>query len=206
MRPTEERIIPDQMDPMNGMLLEHIARYHFAIHYCTGDVLDIAAGAGYGTQLIAKSCKEKVNSVTGVDLSQEAITYARGRYHHPLARYLQGNALDSTFMKSIGPFDTIISFETIEHVPDDRLFLDRLMSRLNPGGTLILSTPFGRGRGKPSNDPFHTHQLTQDEFRELFKDYPETEFYYQRGVLIEPPRDDMYHPIGIALYRKLIID
>ncbi|AQQ54534.1 class I SAM-dependent methyltransferase [Planococcus lenghuensis] len=202
MRLTEERIVPDNMDPMNGMLLEHIARYHFAIYYCRGTVLDIASGAGYGTQLIAKTCKDKVTQVIGADLSQEAITYARGRYHHPLAYFRQGDALDDSFMDSLGQFDTILSFETIEHVPDDRLFLEQLMKRLKPGGTLILSTPFGRGRGQPSNDPFHVHQLTPGEFRNLFSPYPGTEFYYQRGVLIEPPRENMYHPIGIALYTK----
>lgn len=50
-----ERVIPYLMSPMNGLLLEHIARYQFAIDYVQGRALDIACGVGYGVQLIAKA-------------------------------------------------------------------------------------------------------------------------------------------------------
>ncbi|WP_367226134.1 hypothetical protein [Exiguobacterium sp. AM39-5BH] len=43
---TGERVIPDRMDSMNGLLLEHISRYHFALLYMNGRVLDFASGAG----------------------------------------------------------------------------------------------------------------------------------------------------------------
>lgn len=54
-----ERIIPKLMKPMNGMLLEHIARYYFATPYVRGRVLDIACGTGYGSHLVAKERKRR---------------------------------------------------------------------------------------------------------------------------------------------------
>ena len=50
---TGERVIPKKMSPMNNLLLEHIARYQFALPYLEGRVLDMACGAGYGTHMIA---------------------------------------------------------------------------------------------------------------------------------------------------------
>ncbi|WP_019415411.1 bifunctional 2-polyprenyl-6-hydroxyphenol methylase/3-demethylubiquinol 3-O-methyltransferase UbiG [Paenisporosarcina sp. TG20] len=199
MKLTDERVVPDLMNPMNGLLLEHIARYQFSIEYAKGEVLDLACGSGFGTQLIAKARKENITTVIGVDVSSEAILYARGRYYHPLVSYKQGSVEDNNFMNSLGLFDTIISFETIEHVSDDRLFLQQLLNRLKPGGTLVLSTPFGKGRETSCSAEFHYHQLTVDEFHHLFDAYPQTMFYYQKGVLIEPPRNSIHYPLGIAV-------
>ncbi len=199
MQVTEERIVPDLMNPMNGLLLEHICRYHFSINYVKGAVLDLACGSGYGAQLIAKACKKNISTVTGVDVSSEAIHYAKGRYYHPLVSFVQGSVEDSCFMDSLGLFDTIISFETIEHVENDRLFVEQLIKSLRPGGTLILSTPFGKGRGNTCSSLYHYHQLTVTEFHDLFTDYPQTLFYYQKGVLIEPPRNSIHYPLGIAV-------
>ncbi|GAA3317265.1 hypothetical protein GCM10020331_015500 [Ectobacillus funiculus] len=61
--------------------------------------------------------------------------------------YIQGDALDPELPEKLGLFDTILSFETIEHVQDDQLFMNNLYRMLKPGGRLILSSPFGRGRG-----------------------------------------------------------
>jgi SAM-dependent methyltransferase len=43
---------------------------------------------------------------------------------------------------SLGSFDQIICFETIEHVTDDQGLVRSLAQMLEPGGQLLLSTPF----------------------------------------------------------------
>ncbi|HET7627468.1 MAG TPA: class I SAM-dependent methyltransferase [Bacillales bacterium] len=198
-----ERIIPDLMKPTNGMLLEHVARYYFATPYVKGKVLDIACGTGYGTQMIAKLCKNKAEVVVGADKDAKALTYAKGRYHHPLIRWAEADAENAELPSALGTFTTIVSFETIEHLHDDRRFLRNLHAMLEPGGTLVLSTPFGRGRGRPTNEPFHVHQLTPDEFRALFGSFRDVDFFYQRGVTFEPrQRDGIRYPFGIAVARK----
>ena len=199
---TGERIIPKLMKPMNGMLLEHIARYYFAIPYIKGRVLDIACGTGYGCHMVAKDRKREVHEIIGVDVDQETILYANREYNHQKVTYIQGDALDPELPKKLGLFDTILSFETIEHVQDDQLFMDNLYRMLKPGGRLILSSPFGRGRGMPTSEPFHVHQLTPKEFEELFTRFSSMEMYYQRGVTFEKPRDDVRYFIGVAVCTK----
>jgi SAM-dependent methyltransferase len=43
---------------------------------------------------------------------------------------------------SLGRFDQIICFETIEHLTDDQGLVRSLAAMLEPGGQLLLSTPF----------------------------------------------------------------
>jgi len=202
LKDTEERVIPEMMKPTNNMLLEHISRYYFSTPYVKGRALDIACGSGYGTQMIAKACKYQIERIIGVDLNSDAIEYAKGRYYHPMATYEVRDALDPLLRDKIGTFDTILSFETIEHVAEEELFMNNLHDLLNPGGTLVLSTPFGHGRGIPCGSPFHIHQYTKEEFIDLFQAFSDVEVYYQRGVTIEPPRTEVYYPIGVAVCRK----
>ncbi|PTX63213.1 methyltransferase family protein [Melghirimyces profundicolus] len=203
MKPTEERIVPEWMKPTNGLLLEHVARYYFAAPYVRGRVLDLACGAGYGTQMVAKLRKKEVEEVIGVDRDRDAVEYARRTYYHPLAHYRVADATDPELPEKLGTFDTVLSFETLEHMPDDRFFVRQLERLLRRGGTLVLSTPFGRGRGIPCKDPFHFHQLTPAEFHELFGGFREKTFFYQRGVTFESAcREGVRYPFGIAVCRK----
>jgi 2-polyprenyl-3-methyl-5-hydroxy-6-metoxy-1,4-benzoquinol methylase len=199
---TGERIIPKTMKMMNGMLLEHIARYYFALPYIQGRVLDIACGTGYGSHLVAKDRKREVTEIVGVDIDEQTIHYANKEYHHQKVTFMQGDALDPLLPERLGMFDTILSFETVEHVEDDLTFMDHLYQMLKPGGTLVLSSPFGRGRGMPTSEPFHVHQLTPKEFEGLFERFSTVEIYYQRGPTFEKKREGVRYFIGVAVCTK----
>ncbi|WP_163537226.1 class I SAM-dependent methyltransferase [Gracilibacillus sp. YIM 98692] len=204
LKDTGERVIPEKMKITNELLIEHIARYHFAVNYANGRVLDFASGSGYGTHITAKKCKKRVSEVIGVDIDLEVVEYARKTYYHPLTTYLQEDVTDPNLPKKLGQFDTILSFETIEHVEEEEQFLSNIYNLLKPGGKLVLSTPFGQGRGKPCGSPFHVHQLTEEEFNNLFNEYSETHFYYQKGALIEPAgvETNGNKPLGLVVCQK----
>jgi SAM-dependent methyltransferase len=53
---------------------------------------------------------------------------------------------------SMGDFDQIICFETIEHVNDDEGLVRSLASMLRPGGALLLTAPFS------GHHPLHTEE------------------------------------------------
>ncbi|MDQ0352964.1 2-polyprenyl-3-methyl-5-hydroxy-6-metoxy-1,4-benzoquinol methylase [Alkalibacillus filiformis] len=199
---TGERVIPKMMDPMNPLLLEHIARYQFALPYLRGRVLDLSCGSGYGSHMIAKRRKREVEEVIGIDLDPDIIKYAKGEYYHPKTQFIEANAIDETLIDRVGTFDAIVSFETIEHIAEEQALLDNYYRLLKPGGKLIVSTPFGQGRGKPCGSPFHVHQLTEQEFKALFTNYSNSQFFYQDGVLIEPKRENVRYPLGIAVCTK----
>nr|WP_220127337.1 class I SAM-dependent methyltransferase [Halobacillus locisalis] len=190
------------MDPMNQLLLEHVARYQFALSYVEGRVLDLSCGAGYGTHMVAKHRKDQVDEVIGADLDKEIIDYAKGAYYHPNSSFIVEDATNRTLKDKIGTFDVVLSFETYEHIEDEEKLLANYYDLLKPGGSLIVSTPFGKGRGIECGSPFHVHQITPEEFKGLFPDYSSTQFFYQHGVLIEPPRENVYYPLGIAVCKK----
>ncbi|MBM7554376.1 methyltransferase domain-containing protein [Thalassobacillus pellis] len=199
---TGERVIPEYMKPMNKLLLEHMARYQFALPYAKGRVLDLSCGAGYGTHMLAKERKNEVEKVVGVDIDEEIIQYAKGAYYHPNSEFEVMDAVDPKLPEKLGTFDVITSFETYEHIENEERLLQNYYELLKPGGTLLVSTPFGQGRGKECGSPFHIHQLTPEEFRDLFPEYSAKEFFYQKGVLIEPSRDIVHYPLGIAVCHK----
>ncbi|MEW9671710.1 class I SAM-dependent methyltransferase [Ammoniphilus sp. 3BR4] len=184
------------------MLLEHIARYYFATPYIYGRVLDIACGTGYGCHMVAKERKREITEVIGVDIDEETLYYANREYNHQKVTYVKGDVLDPHLPGQLGEFDVILSFETIEHVKEDQIFMDHLYQMLKPGGTLVLSSPFGRGRGMPTNEPYHFHQFTPEEFEDLFTRFSDVEIYYQRGVTFEKPRDGVRYFIGMAVCKK----
>lgn len=207
IKDTGERIIPENMKITNELLIEHIARYHFAIPYMTGGrILDFACGAGFGTHIIAKKKKQEIDEVIGIDLDKEVLAYAKQTYYHPKSTFIQGDVTDPNLVDQLGMFDSIVSFETYEHIAEEVKFLTNVYQLLKPGGTLVLSTPFGKGRGEPCGSPFHVHQITPAEFNHLFDpfDFHSITYYVQKGALIEPAdtaRLDHY-PLGIAVCKK----
>ncbi|GGM19381.1 hypothetical protein GCM10011351_01530 [Paraliobacillus quinghaiensis] len=201
---TGERVIPENMKITNELLIEHVARYHFALPFIKGRVLDFASGSGFGTHIIAKKKKKEITEIIGVDIDDSTLEYAKHHYYHPKSSFYQADVTDTTLPEQFGQFDTIVSFETIEHVEAEEQFLSNIYNLLKPGGKLVLSTPFGKGRDVPCGSPFHVHQLTPAEFASLFSDYSSVTHYVQKGALIEP-RDHAtleYHPLGIVVCEK----
>ena len=158
----------ERMDPRQyrwyerGVVQEHLKRYDFAVDHLKGDtVLDAACGTGYGTLRLTESgCR-----ATGIDLSMETVELARSRADGR-ATYEPGDASAMPFADS--SFDTVVSFETIEHVPADRipLALAEFARVLKGGGRLVISTPDRRSYSLdgPTGNQFHTQEYTLDEF------------------------------------------
>ena len=116
----------------------HLQRYRFASKYIKGEkVADIACGTGYGTRILSQD--GKAIAVKGIDIDNEAIEYAIRKYSNAGLTFKTASA-DNTGEDSES-FDAIISFETIEHVPDDVTLVKEFSRILKPGGLLICSTP-----------------------------------------------------------------
>lgn len=78
----------------NPLLIEHLARYHFASYYVYGKVLNFACGTGFGSHIIVKNCKEKVVEVVGLDDDEHVINYAKSTYYQPKTKFLVGDVTD----------------------------------------------------------------------------------------------------------------
>ncbi len=112
--------------------LMHIATYQFASKYAVGkSVLDWGCGSGYGSRILAGTA----DKVTAVDISNEAVEYARSSFS-------AGNLVFKNISElSEQKFDLIAAFQVIEHVRDCRKFVKDIRMLLNPDGCLLISTP-----------------------------------------------------------------
>jgi len=167
------RLVPEAVEPGDTTGQEslklHEERYRFAArHVRPGRMLDIACGVGYGTRLVVDESNVPLTAL-GVDLSEEAITYASEHYSQPGTSFL---AADAMSYRDDDGFDTIVSLETIEHLPQPGQFLDGILTLLKPGGSLVVSAP-----SAPTKDvnPHHLHDFTESSFRRLFERYDLTE-------------------------------
>jgi SAM-dependent methyltransferase len=169
-----ERIVPDETSP--GPLAIHEKRYRFAVPYCTGKhVLDAACGVGYGSALLA----ETAAGVVGIDLSEEAIAYARARYARANVEFvvddLQSPGLDDR------SFDVVCSFETLEHLPDRDAFLGHVTRALRDDGLFVLSTPRAEVTTESPSNPYHFVEYSRSDFEALLHRYFEdVELFGQR--------------------------
>ncbi len=167
---TGERLIPEKSSAK--MNAEHLARYHFAGTFVAGKrVLDIACGVGYGSELLAQYGARHID---GVDISGEAVRYARSRQASERVAFTQS---DMTRYESDEPYDVIVSFETLEHIPDYGDALKNLKGLLKKGGLLIVSSPnriitspkCASLHDQPKNQ-FHTQEFTVDELSQCLSD------------------------------------
>lgn len=201
MKYTGERVIPKLMNPENGLLIEHIARYEFAKKFAEGRVLDIACGVGYGSEILLKE-NNSIEEIVGIDICKETIEYGKKNYKFPNTSYYCDDALNTNLHKTYGTFDTIISFETIEHFRGDEIFINNLYNLLKPDGTLIISTPFGRGKSFPCSSPFHVYQYTEKEFLQVLKPFKNTTMYHQVDKTIEIPLNNKKYYLMVAVCKR----
>lgn len=96
--------------------------------------LDVGCGAG----LLSEPLARMGAAVIGVDASPDNVEVARA---HAQGQGLSIDYLACEVADVEGQFDLITAMEVIEHVTDPAVFIGALVSRLAPGGLMILSTP-----------------------------------------------------------------
>ena len=173
----------------NDNEIKHLARYKFAQGFIKKSdlVLDCACGSGYGSKLLSKRARK----VIGIDISKDAISYAKDHYKSDDVEFyeqgIDGLAFEDDY------FDVGVSIETIEHVPSDVAagFLKQLASWVKPGGVVVISSPMLRYKdGQPYvTNPYHINEMPKSEYLELLRDVmPDFtfHFYYQNDQSFLP--------------------
>jgi SAM-dependent methyltransferase len=158
---TGERTLPD-VPAENYWYRRHLVVYEWIAERCRGrDVVDLACGEGYGTDVLSRTAR----SVVGVDANPEAHEHARLKYTRPGVRFAR--ELVETYEE---PADAIVFLQTIEHVQNPGEILDRLRSLLRPGGVAYVTTPNVltlAPDGRKSGNPWHVKEYRAEEFRAL---------------------------------------
>jgi SAM-dependent methyltransferase len=154
---------------MTGQIqLEHVHRYLVAREYAKDkDVLDIASGEGFGSEILADSAR----SVVGVDISVKAVRHATNRYHRDNLQFRHGSCAEIPLDDN--SVDLVVSFETIEHHDEHKAMMAEIKRVLRPGGVLIISSPDRKEYSILPNyhNPFHVRELFKEEFEDLIRAY-----------------------------------
>ncbi len=140
----------------------HLAAYEYARTLAPGKrVLDAGCGEGFNTQRLA----EVAAHVTGIDYSAAAIEFCAKTWR---AANLRFERVDLSHPQGFGDtFDLVVNFQVLEHIEDDRAFVEALRARLAPGGVLLLTTP--NRLMSFSENPYHVREYTHGELRTLLQ-------------------------------------
>lgn len=139
---------------------DHRKRYEFAAQYLTKSdkVLDAACGVGYGSRILSEVC----SMVTGIDVSEEAISFSNKHYVSHNIRY---HVMDLKDIPSLeGKYNAIVSFETFEHINFTSDFMSNVSQLLEDDGLFIVSTPSQSSLPfSQERFPYHIKHYTHDE-------------------------------------------
>lgn len=154
---TGERVVPSEMDNDVPTLTQHLSRYVFALKYCANKhVLDIACGTGYGMSMISFIAK----SICGIDIDSPTLIWANrnNKFFCP-TKFIKKDVDIDTIN---GKFDTIICFETIEHLRNPIKSITKILKLLNKKGVLIFSIPLNDSPNK-----FHKHHFDWNKVKKM---------------------------------------
>lgn len=161
--------------------IEHYHRYSLAREFCRGKVvLDVASGEGYGAAALA----QVASRVYGSELDFASTSHARAAYPKDNLFFATSHGCRLPWRDR--SFDVVVSFETLEHLSEQDLFLGEIKRVLRSDGLLIISTPdrdVYSPAGRPANE-FHVCELTRGEFKALLgKHFHQVSISLQRPMM-----------------------
>jgi len=145
-------------NPIHQRLL---SAYQFAKPYVKGDLLELGCGEGRGVELLAPLAK----SYLGVDKIQHVIDLLNRQF--PNYSFIRDSFPPFSFEDN--EFDSIVTFQVIEHIKEDEEFIKEIHRVLKPGGSALITTP--NIKMTLSRNPWHVREYTADQLIALCGKY-----------------------------------
>ena len=125
-----ERLVVGENSENSPHYLRHKTAYAFAKKFIENSfVLDNGCGTGYGSYYLITNGARKV---VGVDISRDAVEYAKKRYKFNNLYYEVRDATKLNFENNT--FDVLTSFQVIEHIADVDAYLTEIKKVLKKIG------------------------------------------------------------------------
>ena len=150
-----DKIISD--NPIHQRLLKG---YYLAQTYIHGNILEIGCGQGRGIDLLAPASDQ----YTALDKIQKIINDLQLTY--PEIHFIQADIPPMSMLED-NQYDVVISFQVIEHIKEDKAYLEEIHRVLKPGGKAIITTP--NIKKTLSRNPWHVREYTADQLTTLAK-------------------------------------
>lgn len=100
-----------------------------------GAVLDVGCGAGG----VGRAIRDRASRLVGIEMDDQAAQIARQAYDEVLVGDVNAKLADLE-----PPFDTILAYDVLEHLPDPESVLRGLLAVAAPGALLHVSVPNAR--------------------------------------------------------------
>jgi ubiquinone/menaquinone biosynthesis C-methylase UbiE len=149
------------LDPSeNVMFQRHLIAYKEAAKIISGTVLEVGSGEGYGLMELAPITAKYI---------------AIDKYDPHISDELKGEN-NITFIQAEVPplkgidndsIDFVVTFQVIEHIENDELFLQEIKRVLKSGGKLIMTTP--NIKMSLTKNPWHVREYNPDQMRNIVK-------------------------------------
>ncbi len=154
-------ITSDKIPSDNPIHQRLLSAYYHAKPYINGDLLELGCGEGRGVELLAPLAK----SYVGIDKIKSIIDRLKGQF--PDYQFLDGVFPPFPFQDN--QFDTIITFQVIEHIKKDDEFIKEIHRVLKPGGVALMTTP--NIKMTLSRNPWHIREYTAEQLETLCLKY-----------------------------------
>ena len=153
---TAERVSHEDMSD-NYVFQRSLRAYFEAAKMVSGDVLEIGAGEGYGIEYLAPKAKSYLaldKRPIQIDPKLTNVTF----------RQMNIPPLEGIEDES---FDFVVSFQVIEHIPNDKQYVSEIHRVLRPGGKFIVTTP--NIKTSITRNPWHVREYTIEELVNLLE-------------------------------------
>jgi len=159
---TSEEIASD--NPIHQRLFK---AYVVARDYVAGDVLEVGCGEGRGVgELLPRS-----KSFTAVDKIKPVVDSLQQK--HPGGKFISMNIPPLSGLAD-NTYDVVVSFQVIEHIQNDALYLREIHRVLKPGGLALITTP--NRKMSLTRNPWHIREYLPQELAALAaKIFPQVE-------------------------------
>lgn len=150
---TSEKIASD--NPIHQRLFK---AYVVAKDYVRGNFLEVGCGEGRGIYTLLPL----VHNYTAVDKLEDVLHDLKRQY--PEVNFISMNIPPLQGLND-NTFNSIVSFQVIEHIQDDFLFLKEIHRVLKPGGIALITTP--NRKMSLSRNPWHIREYLADDLKSL---------------------------------------
>ncbi len=154
---TSEEIPSD--NPIHQRLFKAYVVAEDQVH---GDVLEVGCGEGRGLDLVIPRSK----TFTAIDKIEPVM--ARLQKKFPQGKFQAMNIPPFAGLPDAS-FDSVISFQVIEHIEDDALFLKEIHRVMRPGAIAMLTTP--NRKMSLSRNPWHVREYLPKELENLAREF-----------------------------------